>query len=149
MLAKGFLLAGRYRIVSLLGWGGQALIYAALDERRGDEVALKLLRQDRLDRANPLRLINEARAERLLDPPNVVELRAVHAHPLFGVFLVLERLSGHTLAKHLESGPLPESVAVRTLLRLAEAHEQAEARGVLHLDIKPANIYISDGRVVL
>ncbi|MFT3917059.1 MAG: serine/threonine-protein kinase [Anaeromyxobacteraceae bacterium] len=144
----GDLLGGRYEILGELGRGGFGVVYAALDTTLLRQVAVKVLRHRALRalaEREPLR--EEALAAARLDHPAVVTV-----HDLGpwrgGLYLVLERLHGETLAERLRRGPLPREDALRVGRRVASALAAAHAAGVVHRDLKPGNVFLTtDGRV--
>jgi formylglycine-generating enzyme required for sulfatase activity len=141
------LLAGRYEVVREIGRGAMGRVLLARDHLLdGATVALKLpdvlLRQDE----SAMRALRrEASLARRLTHPHIVALRSVEESD-GGLFLVMDYVEGRTLKQLLaERGPLPEE-EVRTLFApLAEALDYAHGEGVVHRDVKPANILI-DGR---
>jgi len=142
------LLAGRYRLVEPLGSGGMGQVFRAVDEELGRDVAVKVLAPHLLDdpRAKE-RLRREARSAAALTHPNVVTLYDTIVDDE-QQFLVMEFVDGPTLAVRLEEGPLPELEAIRIADEVAAALEAAHAQGVVHCDIKPANLLLHpDGRV--
>jgi serine/threonine-protein kinase len=136
---------GRYRIVERLGEGGMGSVYRATDPRLERDVALKVLHVDPdgdrdEDRKRRLRL--EARALSRLLHPNIATLFDLDSED--GVdFLVMEYVPGQTLARHLESGPLPWARASAIAVEIAEALEAAHEQGVVHRDLKPGNIILN------
>lgn len=142
--------ADRYRLISELGRGGTATVYAAEDERSGQEVALKLISvdDDGLERA---RLFREARLLKSLRHPGVVRVFDCGSLPDGRAFLVLEKLRGQTLRDRLDGCfwlPLEEveHLAASLLSALSAVHQL----DVVHRDIKPANVFLGDdGRVSL
>ncbi|MGH9072835.1 MAG: serine/threonine-protein kinase, partial [Acidimicrobiales bacterium] len=138
-------LAGRYRLGRRLGRGGMADVYDAVDVRLGRPVAVKVLRAElAADAGFRARFEAEARSAARLAHPHVV---AVHDtgedgdHP----WIVMERLPGRTLADDISSGPLDEEAAREVALQVLDALGSAHAAGLVHRDVKPANILWADG----
>ncbi|MFN0247977.1 MAG: serine/threonine-protein kinase [Kofleriaceae bacterium] len=133
---------GRYRVTGTLGTGAMGDVFAATDEALGREVAIKVLKSQR----NPLaarildeRFRQEARAIASLTHPSVVVVFDIglDADP---PYLVMERVAGPSLKERLASGALPEP-EVRVLgIQIARALAAAHERGIVHRDVKPANI---------
>lgn len=139
---------GRFEVVREIGRGGFGAVYEAVDCDLGRHVALKVLRPKR-SRADALDrdLRREAEATARLDHPGIVTLfdAGTSEH---GPFLVMELLRGETLARRLARGPVPLLEAVHLGGALARALAHAHARGVLHRDLKPGNVFLTtDGRV--
>lgn len=136
----GAFVGGRFRLEEVLGAGGMGRVYAARELRGGREVALKFaLRQGSGD--------PEAEQAALagLCHPGVV--RALGTGRWQGTsFLILERLRGETLADRLTArgGALPEAEALPIALAAAEAVAYLHAEGVIHGDLKPANIFLTE-----
>jgi serine/threonine protein kinase len=148
-------IAARYRLVSLIGEGAMGRVWAARDELLGRDVAVKELtppagmaEAGRAERRT--RVISEARAIARLDHPNIVRVHDV-LHQRGEPWIVMELVAGRSLADAIGTdGPMaPERVAeigLAVLGALCAAH----AAGVLHRDVKPANVLLArDGRVVL
>src|SRR5438067_3655239 len=129
-------IAGRYRLVALLGRGGMSEVWAADDLELGRRVALKLLAPD-ADRA---RFDREARAAASLAHPNITQLYdygEAEGRP----YMVLEYLPGGSLEDRLEEGtPLPDADAAHIATEMAAGLAHAHARGLVHRDLKPANV---------
>jgi eukaryotic-like serine/threonine-protein kinase len=134
------LIAGRYRIDSVLGRGGMGEVRAGTDLRLHRDVAVKLLRADLSDQAGlRARFEREARAAARISHPNVVAVFDIGEH--LGVpYIVMERLPGGTLAQELAGGTLSQARACALVLEVLSALEAAHRLGVLHRDIKPSNI---------
>jgi serine/threonine protein kinase len=137
---EGTRLGGRYRVGAVLGRGGMAEVYDAIDERLGRSVAVKVLRPELA--ANPAirrRFESEARAAARLSHPNVVAVYDT-GEDAGTPYIVMERLPGETLADRMAAGPVEvgwlRRVAGDVLAALAAAH----AAGIIHRDIKPGNI---------
>ena len=142
----GTMLAGRYRIVGLLGRGGMGEVYRAEDLKLGQPVALKFLPDERRRRPDRLaRFHQEVRIARQVSHPNVCRVydigEADGRH-----FLSMEYMDGEDLASLLRRiGRLPADKALELARQLCAGLAAAHDRGVLHRDLKPANVLI-DGR---
>ena len=137
-------LDGRYRLGELLGRGGMADVYRAVDEVDGRPVAVKLVRS-----SDPLlahRLAHEARAMGAVDHPGLVRmlnsgLSDNHA------FLVLDLVEGETLADSVGRGPLPPATVAAVGSAVAGALACVHSHGIVHRDVKPGNVLLgADGR---
>ena len=149
MAEIGTILGGRYRLVELLGQGGMATIYRAVDTQLGRDVAVKLLRPEYLrDPDFSSRFRQEAQNAASLNHPNVVSVYDYGEDPN-GPYIVMELVDGEDLATILRrNGPLPASQAARISAAVARALAAAHARGIVHRDVKPGNVLIGrDGRV--
>jgi len=142
----GRLLAGRFRIIALLGKGGMGEVYRADDLTLGQPVALKFLPDEAARDAGLLeRFKNEVRVARRVSHPNVCrvyDVGEVEGH----TFFTMEYVDGEDLASLLRRiGRLPEDKALDIARQLCAGLAAAHAKGVLHRDLKPANIML-DGR---
>jgi serine/threonine-protein kinase len=142
----GRLIAGRYRIIALLGRGGMGEVYRADDLTLGQPVALKFLPDEAAqDEALLERFRNEVRIARKVSHPNVCrvyDVGEVEGH----TFFTMEYVDGEDLASLLRRiGRLPPDKAVEIARHLCAGLAAAHAKGVLHRDLKPANIML-DGR---
>jgi serine/threonine-protein kinase len=144
----GTLLAGRYRTIERVGSGGMAVVLLAEDERLGRHVAVKRLHaQSPEDTARRFR--REARLGASLNHPNLVSVYDIVTDEE-GVLIVMEYVDGETLAAALARGPLPSTRAIEVLRGLAAALDHAHDEGIVHRDVKPANVLLGrDGRVKL
>lgn len=138
---------GPYRIVSPVGAGGMSRVYRAVDERLAREVALKVMDPALTGETSALRrFLREARTLAGLSHPNVVCLFEAGESP-HGPYLVMEILSGETLAARIaRARTLPPPEARRIVRDLAAGLAAIHARGVVHRDVKPANVLLVPGR---
>ncbi len=140
---------GRFEIVRELGRGGFGVVYEALDRDLGRAVAFKLLRGSVLPSSREERLLHEAEAAARLSHPNIVTLYDV-GRCEHGPYLVLELLRGRTLSQHLSTEPLALAEALRVTVEVARGLSQAHARGIVHRDLSPGNVFLcEDGGVKL
>jgi serine/threonine protein kinase len=136
---------GRYHILALLGEGGMATVYKSYDNRLERDVAVKIIRTDQFAPAVLERILKrferEAKALARLSHPNIVK---VHDFGDFegAPFLVMEFLPGGTLKQRLGQ-PMPWREAVKLLQPVAETLDYAHSQNVIHRDVKPANILLT------
>jgi serine/threonine protein kinase len=151
----GPLVAGRYRLRSLLGCGGMGRVWLAEDEVLDRPVALKQFNlsdqaSDRTRRSARVRALNEARAAARVDHIGAIKIHDVvkdDGRP----WIVMEVLSGRTLAAALAAdGPLPLNQVASVGVGLLDVLQATHRAGIVHRDVKPANVHLCDGgRVVL
>jgi eukaryotic-like serine/threonine-protein kinase len=147
----GTMLAGRYRIVGLLGRGGMGEVYRADDLKLGQSVALKFLPRSLTDRPDRLaRFHQEVRLARQVSHPNVCRVHDI-AETDGQHFLSMEYIDGEDLASLLRRiGRLPADKALELARQLCAGLAAAHSGNVLHRDLKPANVLIdSRGRAHL
>ncbi len=143
--APGTLIAGRYRIIAMLGKGGMGEVYRADDLSLGQQVALKFLPELAADEQTLERFRNEVRIARRISHPNVCRVFDIgQADDL--VFLSMEYIDGEDLASLLRRiGRLPGDKAAEIARKVCAGLAAAHDKGVLHRDLKPANVML-DGR---
>jgi tetratricopeptide (TPR) repeat protein len=145
-LTAGSLLAGRYRILDLVGVGGMGMVYRAADEQLGLNVAVKVLRPDlALGGQWSERFKQELVLARQVSHPSVVRI-----HDIGGdgevVFLTMDFVPGRSLRELLaDETRLPPEKAVEIARQLALGLEAAHRAGVVHRDLKPGNVLVDDG----
>jgi serine/threonine-protein kinase len=130
---------GRYRVTKPLGAGAMGEVYEAVDDVLGRDVAIKTLRTTSGALFLDDRFRNEARAIAKLTHPNIVAVFDVDvaATP---PYLVMERVPGPSLADRLSGGPLPTEQLIPLGIQIARALATAHEAGVVHRDVKPANV---------
>ncbi len=143
----GRLIGGRYRLIAPLGEGGMATLWRAVDQQLDREVAVKLLRaQYSGDPGFVARFKQEARAAGSLAHPNIVSVYDYGTDADEGTqYIVMQLVDGEDLATVLrERGNLSVEDSVRVAIGVASALEAAHRRGIVHRDVKPGNILITD-----
>ncbi len=145
LLAGGTELAARFEIRDVLGSGGYAVVYRAYDRTLQREVALKILRQDRVSPSALRRLRREAAVARDAVHPRLVRIYDVE-EAAEAVFLTMEVVEGGSLGQRLADGPLPVDRAVTWAIQALEGLEALHTLGILHRDVKPGNLLIGKDR---
>lgn len=136
-----------YQVGPLLGTGGMGAVYRAEDLRLGRQVALKFLAAPEADAEQRARLVREARATSILGSPHVAAIYDIGEHE-GRVFIVMEYVDGESLAARIARGPLGVRDAVDIAAQIADALDEAHERGIVHRDVKSANVMIDTrGRV--
>ncbi len=139
---------GHYRILEQIGAGGMGVVYRAHDESLGRTVALKLVGERWVnDPTSRARLLNEARSASALNHSNICTIYEV-AEAGGHAYIAMECVEGRPLAGMLLSGGLPTESVARYGVQIADALAHAHQRGVIHRDLKSANVVITpEGRV--
>ncbi|MBV8759102.1 MAG: serine/threonine protein kinase [Deltaproteobacteria bacterium] len=136
---------GDYRLGNVIGRGGMGEVYEAWHTGTGDVAAVKLLARSEIGEPHAVeRFLREVRAVRGIDSPHVVKVLAASDEHAAAPYLVMERLQGQDLASVLRAGPITSEVLLTMLAQIGAALEQAWARGVVHRDLKPHNIFLCD-----
>jgi len=141
---------GRYRLEDLLGQGGMAEVYRATDTKLARTVAVKVILATHAIKGDFLeRFLREARMVASLEHPNILPVYDF-GEDNGAPFLVMPYLSGGTLRERLKAGAAPLALASAWIAQLADALDAAHAAGVLHRDVKPANVLLGkDDRLFL
>ena len=134
---------GNYRIDGVLGKGGMSVMYKATDVRLGRKVALKVIGEHLgADAEFRERFVDEARNTSAIDHANVVplydfgEIDGMH-------YIAMRLVDGADLASLIADGPMPPERALRLLDQVADALDSLHNRGLVHLDVKPANVLVT------
>ncbi|HYO92880.1 MAG TPA: serine/threonine-protein kinase, partial [Polyangiaceae bacterium] len=144
-LAPGDLIAGKYRIVRLIGDGGMGSVYEARHELLGLPVALKFLHGELAKRPGlGARFLQEARVSATIQSTHVARVTDVDTAADGSPYLVMELLSGESLQRMLDrSRKLSRDLAVDFALQTLAGLEAAHALGVVHRDLKPDNVFVT------
>lgn len=146
LVRPGEILVGKFRVERVVGRGGMGLVVEATNLQLDQKVALKLLAQGADDPAIVERFSHEARAAARLRSEHVARVYDVGQDSRHGPFIVMEMLEGHTLAEVLSSsGSVQLHRAVEYIIDACEGLAEAHARGIIHFDVKPANLFLVSG----
>lgn len=143
IFAPGAEIGSRYEVRRVLGRGGSAVVYGVFDRELKRDVALKVLRSDRMDEAALKRFRREAAVARDADSPLLARVFDI-GRAGETVFLTMELVVGESLRDRLLRGPLPEEEAVALASSVLRALAVLHARGVVHRDVKPGNILLPE-----
>jgi len=142
-------LAGRYQIERDIGAGGMAMVFAARDLKHDRRVAIKVLRSDVASAVNAERFTREIQIAAKLTHPHILPIH--DSGTVDGIlFYVMPFVEGETLGDRISrGGPLPVAEAVHIAQEIAGALQYAHERGVVHRDVKPANVLLPGGEAVV
>lgn len=139
------LLAGKYRIIEEIGRGGMGIVYRAEDLKLGRSVALKFMPPDwARDKTARERFILEARAAASLSHPNICTIYEVDDSG-DSPFIAMEFIAGETLREKIRAGSISLQDALTWAVQMADGLETAHGEGIVHRDIKSANIMVTAG----
>jgi serine/threonine protein kinase len=139
----GAVLAGKYRLDSILGEGSIGTVWQATNLLLDSTVAIKLTHAELAGPEFRERLQLEARAAAALGHPGIIRVFDVGETNLGDLFIVMELLQGATLAQMIAGGKLTAVRAVQIMLPIVDALAAMHARGIVHRDVKPDNLFIS------
>ena len=138
---------GRYHIIEQLGQGGMATVYKAYDTRLERDVAIKVIRRQAFSPEIVDRMLKrferEAKSLAKLNHPNIVNIfdyGEFEGSP----YLVMQYIEGGTLKHHLSGLPVSEAAVAQLILPMARALEYAHNKNIVHRDVKPANILVTE-----
>jgi serine/threonine-protein kinase len=141
---RGEVLGGKYRVSRVVGEGGMGVVVEATHVQLDERVALKFLRPEMLATPDVVaRFDREARAAVKLKSDHVARVMDVGKTPAGVPYMVMEYLEGKDLGETLaEQGPLPVPQAVEYIIQACEGIGEAHARGIVHRDVKPENLFL-------
>jgi len=138
----------QYRLVKRLGGGGMGVVYQARDTRLDRTVALKFLAPHvGADRAARERFLVEARSAAGLDHPNICTVLEIGETPSGRPFIAMPHYEGESLKARIGRGPLEVAEALDIALQVTHGLEAAHRLGIVHRDIKPGNVMLTEGGV--
>ena len=150
MILEGKILGNRYEIIQKIGNGGMAIVYKARDLTLNRYVAVKVLRDEfTTDEEFIKRFETEAQSAARLIHPNIVSIYDVGVDNNLTYYIVMELIQGKTLKEIIiqEQGPLPWKWSINVSIQIASALEMAHKNNIIHRDIKPHNIIITEDGV--
>ncbi len=138
-------IVAHYKILEKLGSGGMGIVYKARDLKLHRYVALKFLSPHlSADEITRQRFLQEARAISALDHPNICTVHSLDRTEDGHLFICMAYYKGETLKQRLSRGPLPFREAVRLALQIGQALRCGHEAGIVHRDVKPANVILTD-----
>ncbi len=147
-LVPGEMVGGRYKIINILGRGGMATVYRAMDTELDEEIALKVFEVASNFQEGLLRLKKELKLSRRLSHPNIIRLHDIGGHRGF-YYLSMELLEGIDLETLLEkNGVVPIKQGLDLMLQVCQGLQAVHEKGVIHRDLKPSNIFLTKEGVV-
>jgi len=143
-IQRTWLVGGRYELSEEISAGGMGHVFRAVHRDLGREFALKLLLEgQRQKQESRERFFVEARLASALAHPNIVSVTDYGLDEQHGCFLVMELLGGATVRARMHEGRLPQRLAFDVIDQLTGAVRYMHARGIIHADIKPENVFLA------
>ena len=142
LFAQGTILDKQYEITGYIGQGAYGAVYEGRQSSIGRRVAIKVMKS-RLDANARARFLQEAQAAAIIDHPNVVTIHDFGVHDNAHPYIVMEHLEGHDLDEELKAnGALEMGRALRLFVGCLDALGEVHAKGIVHKDLKPSNLFI-------
>jgi TolB-like protein/Tfp pilus assembly protein PilF/predicted Ser/Thr protein kinase len=143
-LSRGSIQAGKYRIIEPIGKGGMGVVYKAEDIKLERIVAVKFLPAELTeDPEAKERFVREARAAAALSHNHICTIHEIGEEENES-FIVMEYVEGQSLKEKIRKGALDQAEALDIAIQVAEGLEEAHKKGIVHRDIKPGNIMLTD-----
>lgn len=143
-LKEGSPIAGRYKIIEELGRGGMGIVYKAEDTKLKRAVALKFLPEELMrDPESKERFVREAQSAAALDHPNICTVHEIDEAE-GKTFISMAFVAGQSLKQKIKSGPLSLEETLHIAIQMAEGLEEAHDKGIVHRDIKSANVMVTE-----
>ena len=144
LITNGTILAGKYRIIEPIGKGGMGVVYKAEDIKLERTVALKFLSAELTEDPEAReRFVREAKAAAALSHPHICTLYEI-GEDENQYFIAMEWIEGQSLKDKIRDGALEQAEALDITIQVAEGLEEAHKKGIVHRDIKPGNIMVTD-----
>ena len=143
-LLPGTTLAGKYKIIEVLGRGGMGIVYKAEDTKLKRSVALKFLPPELIQNEEIReRFVLEARTAAALSHPNICTIHEIDEQEGRS-FISMEYVEGQSLKERIKQGSLAPEKALEIAIQVAEGLEEAHKKGIIHRDVKSANIMVTE-----
>ena len=143
-IGQGKILADKYKVIEVVGKGGMGIVYKAEDIKLKRKVALKFLPPELIqDEEAKERFILEAQSAAALSHPNICTIHEINEENGRS-FIAMEYVKGHSLRAKIDKGPLEEQEALDIAIQLSEALDEAHKKGIIHRDIKSANVMMTE-----
>ncbi len=143
-LIAGTVIAGKYRLLGEIGRGGMGIVYEADDLKLRRSVALKFLPMELTDDPQAReRFVHEAQAASVLDNPHICTIHEIGESEDRRMFIAMALCSGESLRAKIKRGPLDPAEALSIAAQAADGLAAAHASGIIHRDVKPANILVT------
>ena len=143
-ISKGDILAGKYRIIESIGKGGMGIVYRAEDTKLERVVALKFLPAELIEDLEAReRFVREAKAAAALSHPHICTIYEINEEEK-APFIAMEYIAGESIKQKIQKGALNQTEALDIAVQVAEGLEEAQKNGIVHRDIKPGNIMVTE-----